>query len=90
MVEIKNSFYWQGEINKTESELSSIMNGEVSVTKNTSSKEDTVQLQDIDKIIKSKLHYIRYCKDRYSEELEKEKKTTPKKSILYFNREFGY
>lgn len=88
---IKNSAYWLEEINKTEDELSAIVNGDLSTVKTAKTDEDTITQYDIDMIVKVKMNYITYCKNKYQEELEKEKPSLePKKAILFFEREFGY
>lgn len=85
-----NSEYWLKEKIKTEIELSEIVNGDLSRVKSAKTDEDVTTLQDIDNIMKSKIKYISYCKDRYEEELRKESQVQEKKSILYFDREYGY
>ena len=90
MTILLDSKYWELEINKTEIELSQLVNGDLSCLKTAKSDEDSTTLQDVDKTIQAKLKYIQYCKNRYNEEIEKETKVQKKKSSLYLNRECGY
>lgn len=90
MMVVKDSAYWLSEINKTEDELSAIINGDLSTVKTAKTDEDTITQYDIDMIMKVKMNYITYCKNKYQEELAKEKPVNAKKPILFFDREFGY
>ncbi|MGL5960677.1 MAG: hypothetical protein ACRCZ0_01810 [Cetobacterium sp.] len=87
---IFDSNYWLLEVKRTETELSELINGDLSSIKTVKSDEDTTMLQDIEKLMKVKTSYISYCKNRYEEELNKENRVEKSKSILYFDREFGY
>lgn len=84
-----DSAYWFNEINKTKLELAQIVNGDLSGVKTAKSDEDSTTLQDIDKIVRVKMKYISYCEEQYEDALNKEKQVQ-KKSILYFDREYGY
>lgn len=84
------SDYWLQKLNEAELELIELMSGDLSCVKTAKTDEDTTTLQDIQSLIKAKLKYISYCKQRYEEELVKENQVESKKSILYFDRECGY
>jgi hypothetical protein len=87
---LRDSKYWSLEIQKTEIELADLINGDLAMVKTAKTDEDTTTLQDIEKLMKVKTSYIAYCKSRYEEELAKENQVQKPKSILYFDREFGY
>lgn len=87
---VKDSKYWLEEIDKTENEMSAIINGDLSTVKTAKTDEDTITQHDIDMIMKAKRSYISYCETRYQEELRKENPTSSKKQILFFPREYGY
>lgn len=90
--EIKNSVYWKSEIDKTQNYLSELIHGELAGVKSTKSSDDTITFQDIDKEIEKCQIYISYCEKQYEKALEEEsgQKNEKIKSILYFDREYGY
>lgn len=92
MYPVKGSIYWYNEIIKTEDELAQIINGDLSSIKQTKTDTDTITQQDIDKLVSVKYKYLSYCRQRYEEEkaIEDGVDKKPAKSILYFDREFGY
>lgn len=91
IAQVKDSAYWVSEINKTQTYLSQLIHGDLAGIKTTKSADDAVTLQDIDKEIEKCRQYIRYCEAELEKALEQEegKKSKPK-SLLYFNREYGY
>lgn len=84
-----NSEYWLKEKQKTQLELSELINGKLFSLKTAKTDEDNITKQDIDKLIKAKFKYIQFCEDKYQEELAKENQVQ-KKSLLYIEREYGY
>lgn len=85
-----DSNYWLSEIKKTKLELAEIINGDLFSIKSAKTSDDSTTFQDLEKMIKAKKDYIKYCEFEYETELAKEKKTEKITSILYFEREFGY
>lgn len=91
MAILKNSAYWQSEIETTQEYLAELIHGELAGVKSSKSSDDTIQLQDIDKEVEKCKTYIAYCEKELEKALEQEgQKESNKKSILYFEREYGY
>lgn len=91
IAEIKDSAYWQSEINKTQEYLAELIHGELAGVKSTKSADDTITMQDISSEIEKCKYYLSYCETKLKEALEQEEGNKKEsKSILYFNREFGY
>lgn len=86
---IKDSKFWKNEISKTEDRMAQLIYGELAGVKSTKGTDDSITFQDSDKEIAQCKSYISYCKVKYNEAITEEGQT-PKKSILYFNSQYGY
>lgn len=88
---LKNSNYWKNEIEKTQEYLSELIHGDLAGIKSTKSADDTITMQDVSDEIEKCKYYISYCETEYKKAIEEEEGVSEQtKSILYFNREFGY
>lgn len=90
IAQIKDSAYWAGEINKTQEYLAELIHGDLAGIKSTKSADDTITMQDVSSEIEKCKYYLSYCESEYQKAIEQEEGKKETKSILYFNREFGY
>lgn len=90
IAQIKDSAYWASEINKTQEYLAELIHGDLAGIKSTKSADDTITMQDVSSEIEKCKYYLSYCESEHQKAIEQEEGKKESKSILYFNREFGY
>lgn len=91
IVIIRDSAYWQNEIDITIQQISELMSGETGTIQVAKTDKDTIQLYSLQEIIRAKKWYLKYCEKQLQKELDKENNVVPKKDyILYLDRECGY
>lgn len=90
MPSLKNSVYWKNEISVTQDQLAELLKSETFEVQTAKSDEDSITYQSIKERVRILREYLMYCEKEYEDALQEENNIPVNKSILYFEREYGY